>query len=126
MNSELHTDLQMVAEEWFDEEAEWQYTEPDIYDAFHMYSSAELLSVLSHPDPRFRAIAVAALGVLEMEEALPAIRPLRFRDTDELVRDFANWAVQRWDEWAALDWFWVALSAYAAEQAQQPYQLLLL
>ncbi|MBI4614150.1 MAG: SUMF1/EgtB/PvdO family nonheme iron enzyme [Planctomycetes bacterium] len=55
----------------------------------------ELLKGLEHRMPQVRANSAALLGILSVDEALPALKKLASKDPDETVRAMANEAVKR-------------------------------
>jgi HEAT repeat protein len=94
---------------WWEVARDDDIPSPDHVEIYRLFEGADP-DILRHTlrdavDPMYRAAAAAALGALQITEALPDLVQARY-DPDEDVRNFAHWAVYMLDDWAGCYDLW--------------------
>lgn len=106
---------------WWEEARDDDMPSPDQVEVYTLFEGADA-SILRHTllhaeGAMYRAAAAAALGALQVFDALPELVQARY-DPDEDVRSFARWAACWIDEWAGCYDLWDFLLAAARLEAQ--------
>ncbi len=125
---EIITTQDMLDElvDWWEVAMDDDMPSPDHVEIYQIFEGADA-DVLRHTlttsdKPMYRAAAAAALGALQVINALPDLVQARY-DQNEDVRNFAKWAVCWIDAWGGCYDLWDFLFAAARLAMTMPRQL---